>query len=129
VIDDYSHWELTLLIGKAVTDKPGGFIANIPNPHCSVIPPVNDVAPSCGDYSHRFCAITDFAHHAMSKSGGCRIELEVRRRVKHRTKLVDPRSEDARWNQNEIAKMVMATHVPEQSQAVVAVSFEHVTRP
>lgn len=129
VIDDYSHWELTLLIGQAVTDKSAGFIANIPNPHRSVIVLVNDVTPSRGDYPHRFSAKADLAHHSMSKRRCGRIELEVRRRIKHRTKLVDWRSEDAGWNQNEIAKMMMATHVAEQSQTVVAVSFKHVTLP
>ena len=129
VIDDYARWELTLLIGQAVTDKPAGSIANIPNPHGSVILLVNDVTPTRGHYSHRFSAKADFAHHSMPKRGGGRIELEVCRRIKCRTKPVDGRSEDAGWNQNEVAKMMMATHVAEQSQTVVAVSFKHVTRP
>jgi hypothetical protein len=114
VIDDYARRELTLLIGQAVTDKAAGSIANIPDTHGSVIPLVNDVTPTRGDYSHRFSAKADLAHHSMPKSGGGRIELEVRRRIKHRTNLVDARSEDAGWNQNEIAKMMVATHVAEQ---------------
>jgi hypothetical protein len=129
VIDDYTQGKLTLLSGQAVTDKPTGSIANIPNTHGSVILFVNDVTPTRGDYSHRFSAKADLAHYSMPKKRSGRIELEVRRRIKHRTELVDGRSEDAGWNQNEIAKMMMAAHVAEQSYTVVAVSFKHVTRP
>jgi len=114
-IDDFAHRELTLLIRQAVTDKSAGSIANVPNPHSSVILWVNDVTPTRGDHSHRFSTKADLTHHSMPKRGSGGKELEVRRRIKRRTKLVDGRSEDAGRNQNEIAKMMMATHVAEQS--------------
>jgi hypothetical protein len=115
VVDDYAHRELTLLIGQAVTDKPAGSIAHIPNPHGSVTLLVNDVTPTRGNYSHRFSAKSDLAHHSVPKRGSGRIELEVRRRIKHRTKFVDACREDAGRDKNEIAKMMVATHVAEQN--------------
>src|SRR5712672_1861292 len=97
-IDDFARRELTLLIGQVVTDNPAGSVAHIPNPHGSVILLVNDVTPTRGDHSHRFSAKADLAHHSMPKRGSGRKELEVRRRIKRRTKLVDGRNEDVGRN-------------------------------